>query len=453
MALLRSINPRLNLFTGFLKRQIRRLGIIQEEFCQKAGVPLGTFRTSLVPQTMCAGLRRATHLPGIASACQIELSIVAGEHFADRVLNDRFYRELAPHFNLESLPSAFGIASELLASGVPGGRAFAIMIRYVIERSAFSQKHWRKQISSMSDYLMAKNFPAQNALSKILTRIQQENLWNIQRQSAGIGFVARYLLDNCWLYYHKLRDQQGQGPDILNILNVARQTITQFLNQQGKPISLTEHTDLGSPNLLGIRIAKSLMNQGCQTYPYAAHFLAIDPSFLESVIEGKVRHADLFATDPHFIETLERLKHDKRHWHGTLALQVLLDHEQAQGHIPTFCSHEAKGFDILTNGPHRYIEVNGRQQLELSGRHITPREWDAASALRNDYYLAIVKEIDTSHPKVFYVRNPAARFSVKAGAGEKKYLSVSEMQETLRPYIHNLKRSPEGIWIAEIPYL
>ena len=65
------------------------------------------------------------------------------------------------------------------------------------------------------------------------------------------------------------------------------------------------------------------------------------------------------------------------------------------------------GFDILSVGPGgtgRSIEVKGRARA--GAVEITDNEWAAACNLRSDYWLYVVFDCATSHPRLVRVRDP-----------------------------------------------
>ena len=65
------------------------------------------------------------------------------------------------------------------------------------------------------------------------------------------------------------------------------------------------------------------------------------------------------------------------------------------------------GFDILSKGPGnaaRNIEVKGRARA--GAVEVTDNEWAAACNQRNDYWLYVVFDCATPHPRLVRVRDP-----------------------------------------------
>ena len=75
------------------------------------------------------------------------------------------------------------------------------------------------------------------------------------------------------------------------------------------------------------------------------------------------------------------------------------------------------GFDLLSQRP-----ANERRNIEVKGRaragavEITDNEWAAACNLRNDYWLYVVFDCATSHPRLVRVRDPFGKLLANSRA-------------------------------------
>ena len=73
------------------------------------------------------------------------------------------------------------------------------------------------------------------------------------------------------------------------------------------------------------------------------------------------------------------------------------------------------GFDLLSRypaGERRAIEVKGR--AGTGGIEMSDNEWAKACNLRDEYWLYVVFDCATSHPRLMRVRDPFAKLLVRS---------------------------------------
>ncbi len=68
-------------------------------------------------------------------------------------------------------------------------------------------------------------------------------------------------------------------------------------------------------------------------------------------------------------------------------------------------------FEIKAKMKSVFVEVKGLAKI-AGGILFTNKEWETAKKHREDYYLAIVKDVDTA-PKIFFLQNPAEKLKAK----------------------------------------
>ncbi len=96
-----------------------------------------------------------------------------------------------------------------------------------------------------------------------------------------------------------------------------------------------------------------------------------------------------------------------------IAIQVAIDHEEAQGRQVESVEDQNRGFDLISRLPHsedhktaidvRFIEVKGR--AEVGDIALSNNEYKTAQRLKNDYWLYVVYNCN-SQPELHRIRNP-----------------------------------------------
>jgi len=97
-----------------------------------------------------------------------------------------------------------------------------------------------------------------------------------------------------------------------------------------------------------------------------------------------------------------------------IAVQVAIQHEEAQGRVVESVEMDNRGFDLISRKPHpedpktaidvRFIEVKGRASIgEIA---LTSNEYNTAKRLKKDYYLYVVFHCATT-PSLNSIQNPA----------------------------------------------
>jgi len=107
-----------------------------------------------------------------------------------------------------------------------------------------------------------------------------------------------------------------------------------------------------------------------------------------------------------------------------IAMKVAISHEEAAGAVVKDVSkpnlaraaglEENPGFDLLSHRPSsgaRGIEVKGR--AGVGAVELTENEWDKACNHRDRYWLYVVFDCGTAHPRLVQVRDPFGRLVVK----------------------------------------
>lgn len=127
------------------------------------------------------------------------------------------------------------------------------------------------------------------------------------------------------------------------------------------------------------------------------------------------------STDP-----AERERHDQEI--ERIAMQVARAHEESLGarvddvSTPEMARlagfEKSPGFDLLSYRPgaeKRCIEVKGRRAV--GDIELTENEWAKAANLRQDYWLYVVYDCATAHPRLLRVQDPFAKLLVRAKGG------------------------------------
>jgi hypothetical protein len=122
----------------------------------------------------------------------------------------------------------------------------------------------------------------------------------------------------------------------------------------------------------------------------------------------------------------DRKRHDEQI--EAIAVKVAWAHEEAHGAVvkdvstPMLASAaglpERPGFDLLSfrsSGEERGIEVKGR--AGIGDIEITENEWVKACNLRERYWLYVVYECATAHPRLLRVQDPFGKLIVRAKGG------------------------------------
>ena len=122
----------------------------------------------------------------------------------------------------------------------------------------------------------------------------------------------------------------------------------------------------------------------------------------------------------------DRKRHDEQI--EAIAVQVAWAHEEAHGAVVKDVSTpalaraaglpERPGFDLLSlrpSGEERGIEVKGR--AGIGDIEITENEWVKACNLRERYWLYVVYECATAHPRLLRVQDPFGKLIVRAKGG------------------------------------
>ena len=97
-----------------------------------------------------------------------------------------------------------------------------------------------------------------------------------------------------------------------------------------------------------------------------------------------------------------------------IAIQKVIEFEQARGWNATSVEKENRGFDLISRKPHpedphtaievRFIEVKGRSAIgEVA---LTTNEYKTAERLKKDYWLYVVYNC-ANNPEVHTVQDPA----------------------------------------------
>ncbi len=93
----------------------------------------------------------------------------------------------------------------------------------------------------------------------------------------------------------------------------------------------------------------------------------------------------------------------------TIGMRVALEHERREGRAPADVSRENLGYDLRSEAPDgavRYIEVKAR--ATTGAVVLTPNEWLMARRLGDEYWLYVVEHA-AAEPRLFTLRNPAAK--------------------------------------------
>lgn len=111
-----------------------------------------------------------------------------------------------------------------------------------------------------------------------------------------------------------------------------------------------------------------------------------------------------------------------------IAMQVARAHEESLGarvddvstpELAQLAGFErSPGFDLLSRRPEeirRCIEVKGRRAV--GDIELTENEWAKAANLREDYWLYVVYDCATAHPRLLRVQDPFAKLLVRAKGG------------------------------------
>src|SRR5712691_6109049 len=119
----------------------------------------------------------------------------------------------------------------------------------------------------------------------------------------------------------------------------------------------------------------------------------------------------------------DRKRHDEQI--EAIAVKVAWAHEEACGAVvkdvstPAFARAaglpERPGFDLLSlrpSGEERGIEVKGR--AGIGDIEITENEWAKACNLRERYWLYVVYECATAHPRLLRIQDPFGKLIVRA---------------------------------------
>lgn len=122
----------------------------------------------------------------------------------------------------------------------------------------------------------------------------------------------------------------------------------------------------------------------------------------------------------------DRERHDQEI--ERIAMQVARVYEESPGarvedvstpelaHLAGF--EKPPGFDLLSHRPggeNRCIEVKGRRAI--GDIELTENEWTKAANLRQDYWLYVVYDCVTAHPRLLRVQDPFAKLLVRAKGG------------------------------------
>ena len=124
-----------------------------------------------------------------------------------------------------------------------------------------------------------------------------------------------------------------------------------------------------------------------------------------------------------------------------IAVKVAWAHEEAHGAVVKDVStpalaraaglSERPGFDLLSlrpAGEERGIEVKGR--AGIGDIEITENEWVKACNLRERYWLYVVYECATAHPRLLRIQDPFGKLIVRAKGGviidEREIFAVAE---------------------------
>ncbi|MBI4295298.1 MAG: DUF3883 domain-containing protein [Chloroflexi bacterium] len=154
----------------------------------------------------------------------------------------------------------------------------------------------------------------------------------------------------------------------------------------------------------------------------ALAILRREPELIEVGEIAFLAHALVLpSTDP-----LDKERHDQEI--ERIAMQVARVHEESLGakvddvSTPELAQlagfEKSPGFDLLSRRPaeiRRCIEVKGRRAI--GDIELTENEWAKAANLRQDYWLYVVYDCATAHPRLLRVQDPFAKLLVRAKGG------------------------------------
>ncbi|HEY7489833.1 MAG TPA: DUF3883 domain-containing protein [Candidatus Tectomicrobia bacterium] len=105
-----------------------------------------------------------------------------------------------------------------------------------------------------------------------------------------------------------------------------------------------------------------------------------------------------------------------------IAIEVVMQYAQDQGHKPVSVEEENCGWDITSlHGGQvaRYIEVKGR--ASAGGVALTPNEWIKAQRFGTDYWLYVVVYCKTN-PQLYLIQDPASKLHPKEEVSVVRYM-------------------------------